>query len=140
MINYDPNSSGNKDATLEPVEAERIKNKTQMSEMDKQIYSLKGKSLIKEGKVGVVVLAGGQGSRLGFEGPKGKFDVGLPSQKTLFQILTERFFKAQLLAHEVDVEEVGQDAEGKEVVKIPSAVQKCKMLVMTSYENHDETV
>lgn len=111
-----------------------------MSEMDKQIYSLKGKSLIKEGKVGVVVLAGGQGSRLGFEGPKGKFDVGLPSQKTLFQILTERFFKAQLLAHEVDVEEVGQDAEGKEVVKIPSAVQKCKMLVMTSYENHDETV
>ena len=84
MINYDPNSSGNQDATLEPVEAERIKNKTQMSEMDKQIYSLKGKSLIKEGKVGVVVLAGGQGSRLGFEGPKGKFDVGLPSQKTLF--------------------------------------------------------
>ena len=84
VINYDPNSSGNQDATLEPVEAERIKNKTQMSEMDKQIYSLKGKSLIKEGKVGVVVLAGGQGSRLGFEGPKGKFDVGLPSQKTLF--------------------------------------------------------
>ena len=83
-MNHDPSASGTQDATLEPVEDERIKNKTQMSDMDKTIYELKGKALIKEGKVGVVVLAGGQGSRLGFDGPKGKFNVGLPSQKSIF--------------------------------------------------------
>ena len=101
---------------------------------------MKGKALIKEGKVGVLILAGGQGSRLGFDGPKGKYNVDLPSQKSLFQILTERFFKAQLNAHEVDVEEIGEDAEGKAVLKIPKEVQKCRMFVMTSYENHVETV
>lgn len=65
-----------------------------MSSVDSSIYNSVGNQLISEGRVGVVILAGGQGSRLGFEGPKGKFDLGLPSHKSLFQILTERFLKA----------------------------------------------
>ena len=77
-------AGGNGNDTLEPVEDSRIKSKSTISEMDRTILEAQGKSLIKEGKVGVVVLAGGQGSRLGFDGPKGKYDVGLPSKKSLF--------------------------------------------------------
>lgn len=78
-----------------------IYDKEAMSSVDRSTYSSIGYELIKDGLVGVVVLAGGSGSRIGFEGPKGKFDIGLPSKKSLFQILIERFFKVQMDAHDL---------------------------------------
>ena len=40
-------------------------------------YTETGIQAIQKGKVGAVLLAGGQGSRLGFNHPKGMFNVGV---------------------------------------------------------------
>lgn len=43
-----------------------------------------GLKLLREGKVGAVLLAGGQGSRLGFNKPKGMFDMGITRHISIF--------------------------------------------------------
>lgn len=45
-----------------------------------------GERRLRAGKVAVVLLAGGQGTRLGFDGPKGDFPVGPVTERTLFEI------------------------------------------------------
>ncbi len=48
-----------------------------------------GKELISSGRVGAFVVAGGQGTRLGFDGPKGDFPISPVKNKRLFQIFAE---------------------------------------------------
>lgn len=54
-----------------------------------------GEARLREGKVAALVVAGGQGTRLGFDGPKGAFPIGPVSSKTLFAFFAEKLLAAE---------------------------------------------
>ena len=54
----------------------------------------RGEQLLKAGKIGAFLVAGGQGTRLGYDGPKGEYPVTPIRRKPLFQVFAE-----QLLCH-----------------------------------------
>jgi UDP-N-acetylglucosamine/UDP-N-acetylgalactosamine diphosphorylase len=74
-----------------PTSLEPFRNAAQRGSSDD---FLAGKQLIASGAVGCLVVAGGQGSRLRFEGPKGLFPVTLIKHKSLFQLLAEKVVAA----------------------------------------------
>lgn len=51
-----------------------------------------GLNMLAEGRVGAVLLAGGQGSRLGYDGPKGTFNIGVTRELTIFEQLMRNVF------------------------------------------------
>jgi UDP-N-acetylglucosamine/UDP-N-acetylgalactosamine diphosphorylase len=50
----------------------------------------RGEAALRRGEVAALVVAGGQGSRLGFEHPKGMFPIGPVTSKSLFQVHAEK--------------------------------------------------
>lgn len=50
----------------------------------------RGEEAVRRGELAAFLVAGGQGTRLGFDGPKGAYPIGPISQKTLFQLFAER--------------------------------------------------
>ncbi|PAW67252.1 MAG: 2-alkenal reductase [Opitutia bacterium Tous-C1TDCM] len=49
-----------------------------------------GEAMLRAGRVAAFTVAGGQGTRLGYDGPKGTFPVTPLKQKTLFQVFAEK--------------------------------------------------
>ena len=76
---------------LEPVQCTV---KEDLNEEELSYYQKLGDEVISSGKYAVVIMAGGQGTRLGHEGPKGTYDMGLPSGKSLFEILCDGLISA----------------------------------------------
>ena len=86
-------------------------------ESNKEIYTNIGIKAIQEGKLALVLLAGGQGTRLGYDHPKGMFDVGINRSLYIFEALINNTMKV--------VEQTG--------CFIP-------FYIMTSSINNDETM
>ena len=84
---------------------------------DYKYYENIGKHAIENGKLAAVTMAGGQGTRLGHNGPKGTYDIGLDSHKSLFELLADAL----------------KEAGKKYDVIIP-------WFIMTSRENNEETI
>ncbi len=53
-----------------------------------------GSEAISAGKVAAFTVAGGQGTRLGYDGPKGTFPVTPITEKTLFQVFAEKLIRS----------------------------------------------
>ncbi len=76
------------------------KNKLSKEELD--YYINIGETLIKSGSFAVVTMAGGQGTRLGYKGPKGTYELHFKSynvKKSLFQIMCEDIKRANTKYH-----------------------------------------
>ncbi len=55
-----------------------------------------GAASLSRGEVGFLVVAGGQASRLGYDGPKGAFPIGPLSDATLFELFARRIRAASV--------------------------------------------
>lgn len=104
------------DAKLEPADFIHL---PQTPEELAAVQSAKeaGEEALRRGRVAAFLVAGGQGSRLGYDGPKGVFKITPVKQKSFFQLHAEK-----LLA-----------ISRKYDAPVP-------WFIMTSLTNHDETV
>lgn len=93
-----PKTDDDASQTLEPLPESATASILDSKPKDIDAWYQSGLDLIAQNKVAVVLMAGGQGTRLGSSAPKGCFDIGLPSKKSLFQIQAERIRKVQELA------------------------------------------
>jgi UDP-N-acetylglucosamine/UDP-N-acetylgalactosamine diphosphorylase len=80
-----------RDATYRLPEPDRIAPLPDVlpDEFDPEAYD-RGQRALAAGQVAALVVAGGQGTRLGFDHPKGMFPVGPVTGKTLFQLHAEK--------------------------------------------------
>lgn len=74
---------------IQPIDALSIED----IRLSEDAYKLSGLNAIKEGKLCLLLLAGGQGTRLGHDKPKGCFNMGITKEMSIFSLLMEKTLK-----------------------------------------------
>lgn len=101
------------DQTIEEIDALHIAQIKQQQET----YRTLGLQAIRDGKLCLLLLAGGQGTRLGFDKPKGCYNVGITKELYIFELL---------IAHTLEV--------------VQAADAWIPLYIMTSNINYEDTV
>ena len=136
---YDELSEGDKEALLRQIEQTDFSVLAKAAEGEKELkrgiitpipamklseiaekresFTEYGTKMLREGKVGAVLLAGGMGTRLGSDNPKGMYNIGLTKEVYIFE---------RLIRNLLDV-----------VEKVGSYIH---LFIMTSEKNHEKTV
>ncbi|XP_043682228.1 UDP-N-acetylhexosamine pyrophosphorylase isoform X1 [Vespula pensylvanica] len=86
------------DDKIQPIPENNIVSGEACTKEELKMYNSLGLQEVANGRVAVLLLAGGQGTRLGVTYPKGMYEVGLPSHKSLFQLQAERIRRLETLA------------------------------------------
>lgn len=84
---------------------------------NKSSYLSIGKNILQQGKVAAILLAGGQGTRLGFDKPKGMYNIGITKELFIFECLINNLIK-----------------------NTSNITQKVPLYIMTSTHNNVETI
>ena len=113
ILQYCKENTANQKGEIAPLAAMQLPE----IEKKKEKYTKIGIEEIRQGKVAAVLLAGGMGTRLGSDHPKGMYDIGLTRPVYIFQRIIENML------------DVVRQAEGW-----------VRLFVMTSDKNHDMTV
>jgi len=83
-----------------------------------------GHRLLREGKVGCLLVAGGQGTRLGHTLPKGMFPISPVMEKSLFQVLAEQVLARSRIA-------------GRKIPYFIMTSEATHLLTVTFFEEND---
>lgn len=123
-IKADEDAKHSSPDAIEPLPADAFESVVDAPQKEEE-YRAIGLKAVAENRVAVLLMAGGQGTRLGSSDPKGCYDIGLPSHKSLFQLQAERIRRLQTVA---------EHAHGKKAGDV-----KIRWYIMTSQPTHDAT-
>ncbi len=113
LASFEKHKEGAKRGKITPLSVMQL---SQIEERKEEFDQI-GLDAIKKGKIGAVLLAGGMGTRLGTDDPKGVYNIGINKEVYIFQRLIENLL----------------DVVNRAEAWVP-------LYIMTSDKNHETTV
>jgi UDP-N-acetylglucosamine/UDP-N-acetylgalactosamine diphosphorylase len=89
-------ATSREDISIEPISGDDLISLAKQSEEKQNLWRRKGEELISKSEMAIVLVAGGLGTRLEFDHPKGFYVLDtLPSKKSLFQLICEKIHRLE---------------------------------------------